>query len=74
MRDKLFIDGTWVAPVRGGTFEVIDPATEQVVHHAPAGTAEDIDAAVKAARQAFDHGPWPKMTGKARATVLRRIS
>ena len=74
MRDKLFIDGTWVAPVRGGTFEVIDPATEQVVHHAPAGTAEDIDAAVKAARQAFDHGPWSRMTGKARATVLRRIS
>ena len=74
MRDKLFIDGTWVAPARGSTFEVIDPATEQVVHHAPAGTAEDIDAAVKAARQAFDHGPWPKMTGKGRATVLRRIS
>jgi len=74
MRDKLFIDGIWMAPVRGGSFEVIDPATEQVVHHAPAGTAEDIDAAVKAARQAFDHGPWPRMTGKARATVLRRIS
>ena len=74
MHDNLFIDGTWVAPARGGTFEVIDPATEQVVHHAPAGTAEDIDAAVKAARQAFDHGPWPKMSGKARATVLRRIS
>ncbi|MCF3640607.1 aldehyde dehydrogenase family protein [Rhizobium sp. TRM95111] len=74
MRDKLFIDGTWVAPAKGGSFEVIDPATEQVVHHAPAGTAEDIDAAVKAARQAFDHGPWPRMTGKERATVLRRIS
>ena len=73
MRDRLFIGGEWVAPVRGGTFPVVDPATEQVVHQAPAGTAEDIDAAVAAARRAFDEGPWPRMTGKERAAVLRRI-
>ncbi len=74
MRDKLFIDGAWTAPVRGGTFEVIDPASEAVVHRAPAGTAEDIDRAVAAARRAFDQGPWPRMSGAARADVLRRIS
>lgn len=74
MRDKLFIDGKWLAPAKGGTFEVIDPATEEVVHRAPAGTAQDIDAAVKAARRAFDDGPWPKLSGKERAAVLRRIS
>lgn len=74
MRDKLFIDGKWLAPAKGGTFDVVDPATEEVVHRAPAGTAQDIDAAVKAARRAFDDGPWPKLSGKERAAVLRRIS
>ncbi|MGJ7038854.1 betaine-aldehyde dehydrogenase [Shinella sp. BE166] len=74
MREQLFIDSKWVSPAKGGTFPVIDPATEEVVHHAPAGTAADIDAAVQAARRAFDEGPWPKMSGKERAAVLRRIS
>ncbi|RST85733.1 aldehyde dehydrogenase family protein [Aquibium carbonis] len=74
MRDRLFIDGAWVAPVRGGSFPVIDPATEEVFAHAPAGTAEDIDRAVKAARRAFDEGPWPRMSGRERAAVLRRIA
>ncbi len=74
MREKLFIDGKWVSPAKGGTFAVVDPATEEVVHHAPAGTAEDIDTAVQAARRAFDEGPWPRMFGRERAAVLRRIS
>ncbi|MFC3076247.1 aldehyde dehydrogenase family protein [Shinella pollutisoli] len=74
MRDRLFIDGKWVAPAKGGTFTVIDPATEAVVHQAPAGTGEDIDAAVAAARRAFDEGPWRKMSGRERAAVLRRVS
>ena len=74
MRDRLFIDGEWVAPVRGGSIPVIDPATEEVFAQAPAGTAEDIDRAVKAARKAFDEGPWPRMSGRERAAVLRRIA
>ncbi len=74
MRDRLFIDGKWQAPAKGGTFPVIDPATEELVHRAPAGTKEDIDAAVKAARLAFDQGPWPRLSGRERAQVLRRIS
>ena len=74
MRDRLFIGGEWVAPIRGGSFPVIDPATEEVFAHAPAGTAEDIDRAVKAARKAFDEGPWPRMSGKERAKILRRIA
>jgi betaine-aldehyde dehydrogenase len=73
MRDKLFIDGSWVAPAKGGSFAVINPATEEVIHHAPAGTQEDIDSAVAAARRAFDTGPWPKLSGKERATILRKI-
>ncbi|MFT3972461.1 MAG: aldehyde dehydrogenase family protein [Amaricoccus sp.] len=56
MQTKLYIDGAWVAPAEGGTFPVIDPATEEVVHHIPAATAADADAAVRAARAAFDTG------------------
>lgn len=74
MREQLFIDGRWVAPVRGGSFAVIDPATEMVVHQAPAGTADDVDAAVAAARRAFDDGPWPRLSGTGRGRVLRGIA
>jgi betaine-aldehyde dehydrogenase len=71
--EHLFIDGRWVAPVHKGTFETIDPSTEQVIAKVAAATAEDVDLAVKAARKAFDEGPWPCMSGAERATVLRRI-
>lgn len=74
MQSELFINGAWVAPVAGGTLAVIDPATEAVVHHIPAATAPDAEAAVKAARAAFDHGPWPRLSGAERAKVLRAIA
>lgn len=74
MRDQLFIDGAWVAPVKGGTFAVVNPATEKVIHQAPAGTAGDIDVAVAAARRAFDNGPWPRMSGRERAVYLRAMA
>lgn len=61
-------------PVNGGTFPIVNPATEEVVHHAPIGTADDVDLAVKAARRAFDHGPWPRMSGVERARYLRAIA
>jgi len=74
MPQTLFIDGQWLAPARGGSFAVVNPATEAVIHHAPAGTAEVIDLAVKAARRAFDTGPWPRMSGRERAVYLRAIA
>ncbi|MDW5317982.1 aldehyde dehydrogenase family protein [Rhizobium sp. PL01] len=74
MQDRLYIDGAWVRPEKGGTLDVIDPATEQVIHKAPAGTSGDIDKAVKAARYAFDSGPWPHFTGTERAVYLRAIA
>jgi betaine-aldehyde dehydrogenase len=70
---QLFIDGHWVAPLHNGSFNTIDPATEQVIAKVAAATPEDVDLAVKAARNAFDTGPWPRMSGTARAVVLRRI-
>lgn len=74
MQTQLFINGTWVSPVQGGSLPVINPATEGVVHHIPAASAEDAKAAVAAARAAFDHGPWPRMSGAERAAVLRAIA
>jgi betaine-aldehyde dehydrogenase len=74
MQSKLFIDGQWVAPVDGAVLPVIDPATEEVFHHIAAAGAPEADAAVKAAREAFDNGPWPRLSGKERATYLRAIA
>jgi betaine-aldehyde dehydrogenase len=71
--EHLFIDGRWVAPINHGRFETIDPATEEVIANVAAASAEDVDLAVKAARRAFDEGPWPRMRGAERAAVLRRI-
>ncbi|WP_323156143.1 aldehyde dehydrogenase family protein [Pseudomonas oryzihabitans] len=72
--DHLYIDGHWVRPLRGGTFETLDPALETPLAQVAAATAEDIDLAVHAARRAFDEGPWPRQSGAERATVLRRIA
>ncbi|GCA49544.1 betaine aldehyde dehydrogenase [Sinorhizobium sp. KGO-5] len=74
MRNGLFIDGKWVAPVKGGTFDIVNPATEEVIHKAAAASAEDVDIAVTAARRAFDKDGWPKLSGRERARYLRAIA
>ncbi|KAB0679068.1 aldehyde dehydrogenase family protein [Aureimonas leprariae] len=74
MRDALYIDGRWAKPLQGGTFDVINPATEEVIHKAPSATAEDVDLAVKAARRAFDDGSWSKLPGAERGRYLRSIA
>jgi betaine-aldehyde dehydrogenase len=68
MRKTLYIDGRWVTPDGGDTIEVIDPATEQVIGSVPNGTAVDVDAAVAAARRAFD----PLITVAERRDRVRR--
>ncbi|MFF5263088.1 aldehyde dehydrogenase [Actinomadura viridis] len=72
--DRLFIGGQWTIPAGTGTIDVISPHTEEVVGRVPDGTPADMDAAVAAARAAFDHGPWPRMTPAERAEVLGRLS
>jgi betaine-aldehyde dehydrogenase len=74
MRNLLYIDGAFVAPALGDFLPVIDPATEECFAHAAAGTAADVEAAVAAARRAFDHGPWPRMPAARRAAILRRVA
>ncbi|MFS8054858.1 aldehyde dehydrogenase family protein [Rhizobium sp. BR 317] len=74
MRSELYIDGRWVKPVKGGTCDVVNPATEEVIQTIAAATAEDVDVAVKAARRAFDKDGWPKLSGARRAQYLRAIA
>lgn len=55
VRNQLYIDGAWVDPITdNGVIEVVNPATEQAIGHVPDGTSADVDAAVAAARRAFD--------------------
>ncbi|MFP6847420.1 MAG: aldehyde dehydrogenase family protein [Pseudomonas sp.] len=70
----LYIDGQWLAPVNGQHFTTLDPSDESLLAEVPAASAEDIDLAVQAARRAFDHGQWPRLSGSQRAVVLRRIA
>lgn len=74
MRTGLFIDGKWVAPIDGGTMEVVNPSTEEVVHTICAAGPEDIDLAVTAARRRFDDGSWSRLPGARRAAFLRAIA
>src|SRR5436190_1036909 len=74
VEDRLFIGGDWVAPAGTGVIEVISPSTEEVVGRTPEGTTADIDKAVAAARQAFDHGEWTCMAPEERAQILSSIS
>jgi betaine-aldehyde dehydrogenase len=73
-RDVLYIGGEWVAPASGQTLDVVNPATEQVIATVPEAVEGDVDRAVAAAREAFDHGPWPQTSGKERAEAIRALS
>ena len=71
---ECFIDGNWVPSISGKTFETINPATEEVIANVAEGDAADIDAAVKAARKAFDGGPWRKMNARQRGKLMYRLA
>jgi hypothetical protein len=70
--DKFFIDGRWVGPSGDDIIEVVNPATEEVIASVPEGTPEDVDAAVRAARTAFDG--WAARPVVERAAFLEKIS
>jgi acyl-CoA reductase-like NAD-dependent aldehyde dehydrogenase len=71
-RDKLYIDGTWVASTGSGTIEVINPTSEEVMGRVPDGTPEDVGRAVTAARAAFD--AWSQTDKEERAKYLQKIT
>lgn len=71
---KLLIDGHWVESASGKTFPTINPATEEVITEVFEGDATDIDRAAKAARKAFDSGPWRKMDARDRGRLLNKLA
>ncbi len=72
-REELFyIDGEWVTPHGEARLEVVDPATEETIALVPAGTPDDVDGAVRAARAAFPG--WSQTPASERAAALRRIA
>ena len=73
-RDSFFTDGAWAAPSGSALLEVVSPHSEQVVATVPEGTTSDIDAAVDAARRAFDDGPWPRTSPEERIEVVQAFA
>ncbi len=71
---QCFIGGNWVPAASGKTFETINPATEEVITQVAEGDAEDVDRAVKAARQAFEKGPWAKMDARDRGRLMFKLA
>jgi len=71
--DRLFIGGQWVQPSSDATIKVVDSGTEELFSVVEAQAA-DLSRAVEAAREAFDSGPWPRLTHAERAGILRAIA
>jgi aldehyde dehydrogenase (NAD+) len=70
---KLFIGGKWMDSASGKTFSTINPATGEVLAQIAEGDERDVDAAVAAARKAFDGGPWAEMSASERGRLLWKI-
>jgi phenylacetaldehyde dehydrogenase len=71
---KMLIDGKWVNAASGKTFPTYNPATGEILAQIAEGDRADIDAAVKAARSAFDSGPWTRMTASERARLIWKLA
>ncbi|MGO3367220.1 5-carboxymethyl-2-hydroxymuconate semialdehyde dehydrogenase [Agrococcus casei] len=69
-----YINGERVGSIDGDTFDVLDPVTNQPYTKAASGKPADIDAAVAAAKNAFENGPWPKMLPRERSRILHKIA
>jgi len=69
-----YINGKWESSASGKTFPVYDPSTEEVIAQVAASEAADVDRAVKAARAAFDSGPWAQTTAQDRGRILFKLA
>ena len=70
----MYIDGAWADAADGATFDVPNPATEEVIATAPDGGRGEMRRAIEAARRAFDDGPWPRLSPRDRSRVLQQIA
>ena len=71
---KMLIGGKWLASASGKTFATTNPATGETICNVAEGDKADIDLAVKAARHAFEHGPWGKMNASARGRLMHKLA
>ncbi|HEX9045844.1 MAG TPA: aldehyde dehydrogenase family protein, partial [Verrucomicrobiae bacterium] len=69
-----YVNGQWVSSSSGETFPVFDPSTEEVIAQVASSSAADVDAAVKAARTAFDSGPWAQTSAQDRGRILFKLA
>ncbi|MFF3374677.1 aldehyde dehydrogenase family protein [Streptomyces sp. NPDC002680] len=71
---RLFVGGQWREAADGARTEVVDPSRGTVLTTVAEASAADVDAAVRAAREAFESGPWPAMSGRERGRILNRVA
>jgi aldehyde dehydrogenase (NAD+) len=71
---ECFIDGKWLPAASGKTFATINPATEEEICQVAEGDAEDVDRAAKAARKAFESGPWSTMDARDRGRLMYMLA
>ncbi len=71
---KMYINGAWVDTQSGATFDVVNPATEEVIATAPNAGRAEMRQAIEAARRAFDEGPWPRLSVRERSRIIRQIA
>ena len=71
---RMLINGRWVNAASGKTFPTYNPATGEVLAQVAEGDREDINQAVKAARNAFDNGPWRRMTASERGRLIWKLA
>jgi aldehyde dehydrogenase (NAD+) len=71
---QCFIGGNWAPAASGKTFDTINPATEEIIAEVADGDREDVDRAAKAARKAFESGPWAKMDARDRGRLINKLA
>ncbi len=74
METRLFIAGRYVDAAKSARFADVEPATERELAEVASASADDVNRAVEAAREAADRGPWPRMNADARATILGKLA
>jgi len=70
----MLVDGRWIDSSSGKTFSTLNPATGEVITHVAAGDKADVDLAVRAARRAFETGPWRRMNARERGRLLYKLA
>jgi aldehyde dehydrogenase (NAD+) len=73
-QQPLFIGGKWLDSVSGKTFATVNPSTGETICQVAEGDKADVDLAVKAARKAFEDGPWAKMSASERGRLINRLA